>query len=426
MPKFTRRRLLAGGGLFAATAALAAARPRDRSGPRSAYFLRLQAALRAAGVATPTLVIDRARLLANVDTLMGHLPKGMAYRVVAKSLPAPDLIQTVRNRAQTSRLMTFNLPMLRSISEAMPEVDQLIGKPLPVRAAQRYFDDLKTTDAAGKVQWLVDTIARVDEYEALARARDMTLRLNIEIDVGLHRGGFRDDESLATALHKIAESPHLRFAGFMGYEPHVAAVPETFGLRANARDAAWTAYAAALRLAEKMFGESAMAGCVRNAAGSPTYRLYRSTDIANEVSVGSVLVKPTHYDTDLLVDHQPASFIATPVIKASDRTTMPSLLAYLDGVKHAWDPNYRKTLFIYGGHWMADPVDPPGLAYNSAFGRSSNQEMLNAGENATVEVNDFVFFRPQQSEAVFLRFGDIAVYDDGKIREWWRPFSAAA
>ncbi len=409
-----------------ATGGLWAARPADRSGPRAPYFLRLQEALRKAGIATPTLVIDRQRLRLNVDTLRSHLPEGMGYRIVAKSLPALDLIAEVRTHSGSDRLMTFNLPMLSILSEQMPEADQLLGKPLPVQAAHRYFERLKNPSVAPRVQWLIDSSARLQQYSALAHSLDVALRINLEIDVGLHRGGFQTDRELARALRTLADHPRLGFAGFMGYEPHIAAVPEALGLRASARDEAWKIYSHALEMARKVFGNARVATSTRNAAGSPTYRLYESTELANEVAVGSALVKPNHCDTDLLEDHQPASFIATPVIKTSNRTTMPAALALLDGAKHAWDPNYRRTLFIYGGHWLADPIDPPGLAYNPTFGRSSNQEMLNVGPRADVKVDDFVFFRPQQSEAVFLRFGDIAVYEDDEIKTWWRPFPPAA
>ena len=104
---------------------------------------------------------------------------------------------------------------------------------------------------------------------------------------------------------------------------------------------------------------------------------------------------------------------------------MPGL-EFADAAKRSWDPNYTKTLFIYGGNWLADPVDPPGLSYNKTFGRSSNQEMLNGGPDLQAGVDDFVFFRPHQSEAVFLQFGDIAVYEDSEIVETWSVFPASA
>ena len=426
MPKISRRNLLIGGTAIAGVAALMS-KPDDKSGPRDPYFLSIQQALMNAGIATPTLVIDRARLNANIDALKRHLPDGMGYRIVAKSLPSISLIQHVAQRANTDRLMTFNLPMLVALSDLMPEANQLVGKPLPVQAARLYFERLPPTriEAADHIQWLIDTPKRLSQYQELARSLNRTLRLNLELDVGLHRGGFETGADLDAVLKEIKTDPNLEFAGFMGYEPHIPSLPTTLGWRDKALAGAWRTYRTALDQAADVFGSEAIAHITRNAAGSPTYRYYEDTKIVNEVSAGSCLVKPTHFDTELLEPHLPASFIATPVIKSIPKTRMPGL-EFADGATRAWDPNYSKTVFIYGGHWLADPIDPPGLSYNSTFGRSSNQEMLNGGPELNITPDEFVFFRPHQSEAVFLQFGDIAVYDEGEIVDYWPVFEASA
>ena len=426
MVEISRRTLMIGGAGLAG-AAILMTKPGDESGPRDPYFLGLQAALDEAGIASPTLVIDKARLDANIDTLKSHLPAGMAYRIVAKSLPSLDLIAHIRQRSGSDRLMTFNQPMLTALSKAMPDADQLLGKPLPVAAARTYFQSLAPEDAAAaaNIQWLIDTPERLRQYRELAGATGQTLRINLELDVGLHRGGLEAGDTLKAMLETLRDAPELKFSGFMGYEPHLAALPEALGWRERAKSGAWRRYGEALAQAAEVLGAEAMAGLVRNAAGSPTYRYYQSTEVANEVSAGSCLVKPTHFDTPLLEPHLPASFIATPVIKSMPQTRLPGLEFAADG-QRAWDPNTSRTVFTYGGNWMADPVDPPGLSYNKTFGRSSNQEMLTGGHNLAIEPDEFVFFRPHQSEAVFLQFGDIAVFEDGRITQRWPVFPASA
>lgn len=426
MLELSRRNLMIGGaGLLGA--GLLMSKPGDESGPRDDYFIGLQAALTEAGIASPTLVIDQARLDANIDTLIGHLPPGMAYRIVAKSLPSLDLIAHIRQRSGSSRVMTFNQPMLSALSKAMPDADQLLGKPLPVAAAKNYFKSLDSTQspAAMNIQWLIDTPERLRQYRDLAAATGQTLRVNFELDVGLHRGGLEAGDTLKAMLEAVRDAAEFSFAGFMGYEPHLAALPETLGWRERAKSGAWRRYSEALAQATDVLGADAVAKLVRNAAGSPTYRYYQGTDVANEISAGSCLVKPTHFDTPLLEPHLPASFIATPVIKSLAQTRLPGLEFAADG-QRAWDPNTSRTVFIYGGNWLADPVDPPGLSYNKTFGRSSNQEMLTGGHNLVIAPDEFVFLRPHQSEALFLQFGDIAVYGDGRITQRWPVFPASA
>jgi D-serine deaminase-like pyridoxal phosphate-dependent protein len=52
--------------------------------------------------------------------------------------------------------------------------------------------------------------------------------------------------------------------------------------------------------------------------------------------------------------------------------------------------------------------------------------MLNGSSKVTLTEDDWVFFRPSQSEAVFLQFGDIAVYDQGEIVERWPVLSQSS
>ena len=423
--RLSRRKLLVGGGLAAAGTVML--RPADRSGPRADYFLRLQGALKAAGLAQPCLVIDRQRLDANAALLARSLPGGMGYRIVVKSLPSARLIERVRAATGTDRLMTFNLPMLRHFAAAMPDARQFLGKPLPAAAVQTLLarPGGLAADALDRITFLLDTPERLSQYAALARSAGRGIACAIEIDVGLHRGGQEPGAGLDAMLHAFKAAPELRFAGMMGYEPHVPKVPEFLGMRARSLAHAWDSYRAAQDQTRAVLGAEALAGAVLNAAGSPTFRLYKDTSVANEVSVGSALVKPTDFDTPLLEPFQPASFIAAPVLKRT-ATRLPHGFDAVTAIQRAWDPNTRETLFIYGGHWLARPVDPPGLQYNDLFGRSSNQEMLNAGAGLSAGVDDFVFLRPHQSEAVFLQFGDIAIYDGENIAEFWPVLPASA
>lgn len=391
--------------------------------PREPYFLGLQAALKEAGIATPTLVIDRDRLDANIDTVRGQLPEGMGLRLVAKSLPSPHLLNHIRQRAGTDRLMTFNLPMLIALARATPEADQLLGKPLPIAAARAFFKAFgpQAGEAAWRVRWLIDTPERLIQYADLADEISADLDIVLELDVGLHRGGFHPGEALGAVLETLRTSNRLRFAGFMGYEVHVAFLPDD-AWRERALEGAWRTYRAGLEQAEAVFGADALDGRIRNAGGSPTYRLYQDMSVANEVSLGSCLVKPSSFDLEPLAPLAPASFIAAPVLKVSEGIEVPAG----EFAEPPLDARPGTMVYTYGGNWMADAVDPPGLSTSRLAGRSSNQERLEGPPDLAIAPDDFVFLRPRQSEAVFLQFGDIAVYAGGKIVGHWPAFPAAA
>lgn len=388
----------------------------------AAYFGALEAGLTEAGYCQPVLVVDRARLDQNLESLQTCRPGNMAVRIVAKSLPSSPLLRYVMERLDTSRLMTFNLPMLRTIASDMPDADQLLGKPFPVAAAGRFLDD--HLGVASNVQWLIDTNERLEQYEALAAARDVVLRISLELDVGLRRGGFVPGEGFRAALHRIERSDHLALAGLMGYEAHVAKVPTAGGLRGKAFDSAMAVYTEAVEIAMDVFGVESMNEAVLNSAGSMTFPLHGDGP-ANEMSIGTTLLKGTDFDLDLLESFVPAVFIATPALKVLPRTEIPGVEA-LGRAAARIRRTPTRTIFIHGGHWLADPVYPVGLSTNSLYGRSSNQEMLNLSTDHSIEPDDFVFLRPHQTEAVLLQFGDIAVVENGQVVERWTTFDPSA
>ena len=409
-------------------------RPADRgNGGHAPYFVELSAALREAGLARPTLVIDLNRLDANTATTRDAIAP-RAFRVVAKSLPSVPLLGHVMQAAGTDRLMVFHQPFLNAVAAAFPGADVLLGKPLPVAAADRFYDKLVpgAFDPAAQVQWLIDTPERLRQYAELARGRGVVMRVNAEIDVGLHRGGFSDPEEVARFVDAVDRDPHLRFAGLMGYDAHVPGLPEAFGLRDREFGRVESRYrvlsgAAHDVLAARSSEEADPAGeLTLNAAGSPTYRLWDRVDgVANELAVGSGLVKPLGFDIDTLSEHVPALFLATPVLKASKGLELPAVGHAGDWMRY-WNPNRAQTFFIYGGYWKARPVSPEGLEENPVFGRSTNQEMLNGSDRVVLGVDDTVFYRPTQSEFVMLQFGDIAAVRGGHVVESWAPLPQVA
>ncbi len=387
------------------------------------YFEGVQNALVEAGYSQPVIVLDKNRLDKNLDVLASSAPAHMTVRIVAKSLPSLELLQYVMERVGTERLMTFNLPMLSDLARLMPNATHLLGKPFPVRAAAQFYRDAPL-DSEPDVQWLIDTEQRLAQYQELARSLERPLQVSIELDVGLHRGGFTADASLAAALNAVDASPHLTFTGFMGYEAHLAKFPKVGGIRDRALRSSLTAYAAALDLAKEVLPAETLGAAVINTAGSMTFPLHHNTSFANEMSIGSALLKGTDFDLDTLEAFEPSVFIATPVLKVLNGVGLPGM-DFLRPLTSRLRPNGLKTAFIHGGHWLAQPVHPSGLKQNSIFGRSSNQEMLNLPATTPIEPDDFVFLRPTQTEAVLMQFGDIAVYDNGKILDTWSVFPAS-
>jgi D-serine deaminase-like pyridoxal phosphate-dependent protein len=169
-------------------------------------------------------VVDRQRLrtsLGRIRQTAHRLP--LRGRQIAAAL---GLIDEAMGAWATRRVMAFNAPQLALVAAARPDVDILLGKPLPASAARWALEQPGDArfDPSRQIQWLVDTPERLAEYGALAKGRGQPMRINIEIDVGLHRGGVETEHQLATMLGLLRSEPLLHFAGLMGYDAHLAAI----------------------------------------------------------------------------------------------------------------------------------------------------------------------------------------------------------
>ncbi len=423
-----RRKFLAGAAGAGVLLAGAGAwlRPSAQGAPHNDYFARLERELREHGPMRPVMLIDLDRLDHNIDVVTQSVHRaGKHLRLVEKSLPAPQMLEYIGQRADTRRLMAFHQPFLNHDAVRFPEADILLGKPLPVRSAQLFYEQHRGPfDPARQLQWLLDTPERLGQYLALAQGLGTRLRINIELDVGLHRGGVKDHAGLEQMLALIAANPrHLTFAGFMGYDPFVGMdLPGILGSPDELFAKVMALYDGFVDYARTRYPALWQADLTLNTAGSPSYRIHERERTSSEVSVGSALLKPSHFDLPSLADHQPAAYIATPVLKRTGAVEIPAL----DGkskLLSGWDPNLRETFFIYGGNWLAEPVSPGGLRFNGVFGRSSNQEMVNGSSAVGLKVDDQVFLRPTQSEAILLQFGDLLAVRGGRIVERWPVYT---
>jgi D-serine deaminase-like pyridoxal phosphate-dependent protein len=421
-----KRRTLLSGTAGLAAAAVGAAwlwKPQDRGTPHDDYFRTLNQLLKAEGPGRPVMLLDLDRVNHNVDLLAASVGPDKTYRVVVKSLPSVPLLQHVMERAGTRALMVFHQPFLNEIARSFPDSDVLVGKPMPVRAARTFYDRLEYDrlepgqfDPARQLQWLIDSPERLAEYLSLARELGVQMRINVEIDVGLHRGGIEDPAVFGAMLQVMAEHPReLAFAGLMGYEPHLT------GLGASLEHPAVQAMLDRYRsFVETLKGAGYdPASLTLNGAGSHTLGIYEGDNTMNDLAAGSGVVKPTDFDTHHLARNLPAAFIATPVLKTYDRLYVAGEPWFADLLQW-WDPNYEQVHYIYGGYWKARYVSPAGIP--EPLYHSTNQEPFTTSAAGALMVGDYAFLRPTQSERVLLQFGDLQVVRDGALVDRWPVF----
>ena len=247
------------------------------------YFNVLNALLRDIGSGMPRLVIDLDRLDRNLDALVElHAPDDI--RIVAKSLPSPDLLNHIFRRLRHERLMVFHLPFLLQIVARFPRADILMGKPLPVAAMQRFYRDrpINDFDDTRQLQWLADTNDRLLQFVELARVIGRRVPVSIELDIGMHRGGVGDKDALATMLDTIrAYNEELRLRGFMGYDAHVPKAPWPRTVE-HASQRAKKHYAELLEFAFEGWSDLEEGDWCVNGSGSPTISMHHEKSPLND------------------------------------------------------------------------------------------------------------------------------------------------
>lgn len=419
----SRRNFLIGGAGIAASAAIV--KPADAGGQYSNYFSELNSMLRSNNIDSPVLIIDLDRLDRNIDRVVASVAKGSSiatatnktYRIVTKSIPSPELVDYVSRRAKTKALMVFHRPFLQALVKINPDADILMGKPMPISACATFYQEHNGAFLPEKqLQWLIDTPQRLTQYLQLAQKEGLKLRVNLELDVGLHRGGFEAGESLEKALSIIKNNPQaLEFSGFMGYDAHLMGIPQFLVPREIPKVKA--RYQACVTQLKHNFPTLYNDKLCFNGAGSPTFRHYENDPLVNDLSAGSCLMKPTHYDLSILDDFENAAFIASPVIKRLQGGRLPAF-EWTGPIIRSWDKNQQQMYFCYSGNWLAKNESPPGLTPHFAY-ISSNQQGYSASNSVSIDVDDFIFLRPTQSEAVLLQFGDLVMIRNNKIISRW-------
>ena len=405
-------------------------KPSDHGAPYTPYFAGLNNDLKNNGPGRPIILVDLDRLDKNLTLLKSTITPPLSYRIVVKSLPSMRLVRYIMDKTGSGKFMVFHQPDCNLLAEQFGgDIDILLGKPMPIKAVVEFYRNFTGRtgfNPASQMQWLVDTPERMKQYLSFATGKKISMKINIEIDVGFHRGGVSNYVDLEDMLAMIASSRgSLDFSGFMGYDVHASAAPAIFSSKEKAVRSAFNdmlgRYRAFYDHGRKKYPALFQGPLTFNSGGSQTYSLFKDQVPINDVSMGAGLVKPSDFDTLLLKDHDEALFVATPVLKKLEGTTIP-FMEKLTGLWNLWDPNKGKTFFIYGGGWRASYCSPAGLQENSFYGISTNQCMVNGSARTAIGVDDYIFLWPTQSEGIMREFRDIAIVRGGKVIDRWPAF----
>jgi D-serine deaminase-like pyridoxal phosphate-dependent protein len=191
-----------------------------------------------------------------------------------------------------------------------------------VMAAHGFADILIANQIVGpiKIARLValrpkcDVIVAVDNRDNVtaiaqaAQAAGVTIRLVIEVNMGMNRAGVEPGEESVALARFIAEQKGVRFAGLMGWEGQTAGIQD-------AKDKAAAVAAAVASIAEtaQMCRAAGLPVEIVSCGGTGTYWISAAQPGITEIQAGGGVFNDVHYRKDFGVEHPYALTVMTTV-----------------------------------------------------------------------------------------------------------------
>lgn len=161
----------------------------------------------------------------------------------------------------------------------------------------------------------VDNAQNVQAISEAASAKDVSVRMLVEVNIGMDRCGVEPGEPALELAELIRKSPNVNFAGLMGYEGHTVANPDKAERNAAAREAIQILVEAKHYLEKRGVPVSIMSG-----GGTGTFNITGSIPEMTEVQAGSyVLMDSTYGNVEGIGEHfeRALSVLATVVSRPS-------------------------------------------------------------------------------------------------------------
>jgi D-serine deaminase-like pyridoxal phosphate-dependent protein len=175
-----------------------------------------------AEVATPALVADRPTLLANLATMRDRLrtmPAGLRPHIKVHKCPQLSLLQVEYGALGVACATAWEAVVMAEAGIADVLVaNQVVGRE-KLAAICRAARSARLTVA-------VDDPRNVGDLDEAAGAAGVRLEVLIERDVGMARGGVRDDAAGVELARVVGGLEHVTLRGVQGYEGHCMLEPD--------------------------------------------------------------------------------------------------------------------------------------------------------------------------------------------------------
>lgn len=235
---------------------------------------------------TPALLIDLDKMEANIETMANYFSTVNAdLRPHVKTHKTP-IISHKQIAAGAIGVTCAKLGEAEAVIHAgirdVLIANQVVG---PHKIAR-----LINLAKHSEIMVAVDNFENVQAISEAAAAKGATVRMLIEVNIGMDRCGVEPGEPALKLAEKIRQSPNLKFEGLMGYEGHTVAKPNQAERDAAAREAMQHLLDAKRYLEKRGVEISIMSG-----GGTGTFNITGSIPEMTEVQAGSYIFMDSTY-----------------------------------------------------------------------------------------------------------------------------------
>lgn len=259
---------------------------------------------------TPALLLDLAAVERNLSGMFDFLATtDLKLRPHVKLFRAAPELARMQLDAGAIGLTCAKLSEAEVLVDAgftgILIANQIVGSVKVARLAQ--------LTALADIIVAVDSFENVIELSRAAQARNVTIGILVEVNIGHDRCGVAPFEPALELVRFVQQQPGLKYRGLMGYDGHC-----TLKLNASQREAV-SRRANQLLADTRWHIEAAGIPCeIVSGAGTFTYRFASQTAGITEVQAGSYLLMDTAFRDHGVHEFEPTLSVLATVISRPD------------------------------------------------------------------------------------------------------------
>lgn len=255
---------------------------------------------------TPALVIDLDAFERNLDTMAALLaPTGAKLRAHAKTHKSPVVAKLQMARGAVGQCVQKVAEAEALAWGGIPDV--LVTNQV---VSPRKIARLAALSRICEVGLCADDEAQVVLAEQAAEAAGIRLKMLVEIDVGMARGGIEAGPPAVALAERIAASPHLIFGGIQAYHGSAQHIREP-----ERRAGAIAEAVARTRRTVEQLKQRGLDCAIVGGAGTGTFRHEATSGVYTEIQAGSYAFMDVDYArNDDAPPFRHALFVVTTVI----------------------------------------------------------------------------------------------------------------